>query len=56
MNKQEYTYNSPSVQKMLQTIARYMAYSAWKEKYEIVIEREMDDIKKKKEQKNVNKD
>ena len=56
MNKntmmKEVTYNSPSVKKMLETIKRYMAYSEWKEKYEIVIEKEM----KKYEESKTNRD
>ena len=36
MNKQ-YTYNSPSVQKMLNMVNKYMALSKWKENnYELV--------------------
>ena len=39
--KKEYTFNSPSVKKMLETVDKYMTISKWKEKnYEIVIEKD----------------
>lgn len=37
----EYTFNSPSVKKMLETVDKYMTISKWKENnYEITVEKE----------------
>lgn len=45
MNKQ-YTYNSPSVQKMLNTVNKYMALSKWKENnYELTIDKKNNECK-----------
>ena len=42
--KKQYNYNSPAVQKMLNTIDKYMTLSKWKENnYELTIEKEKSD-------------
>ena len=51
----DYTFNSPSVKKMMETIKKYMAYSEWKEKYEFVIEEAIKEHEKKKAEKNNSK-
>ena len=50
--EKEYTYNSPSVKKMLDTINKYMAYSEWKEKYETIIKEEIEKHNQEKQQQN----
>lgn len=38
--KNKYTFNSPSVKKMLETVDKYMTISKWKENnYEVTIEK-----------------
>lgn len=52
--KNDYTYNSPSVKKMLETIKKYMAYSEWKEKYEFEIDKAIKEHEEKKKNKKDN--